>query len=122
MEICFINDQNLNENLLPSEGDMIDERAESNKLESKLRVIGYQISIIRDESYKFLISEFKLVIIFGIILSLSLLVVKGFDYKSFLIINFLYGIIVSLICAYISCTMGINECEMVIINSEYYHT
>ena len=89
MEICFINDQNLNENLLPSEGDMIDERAESNKLESKLRVIGYQISIIRDESYKFLISEFKLVIIFGIILSLSLLVVKGFDNKSFLIINFL---------------------------------
>ena len=100
------------------EEENIDDTA--NIKNKKLRIIANQISIIRDESNKFLISEFKIVVIFGLLLSLALLLVKGFNYKSFLIINFLYGLVISLFCAYISCSMGINECELVIMKSEYF--
>jgi Na+/H+-translocating membrane pyrophosphatase len=84
----------------------------------KKKLIKNQISIIKDESQKFLISEFKIILMSGILFCFLLVLIKGFESKVYLIVNILYGIIISLVCGYVSCTSGVNECELVFENSK----
>lgn len=97
---------------------LIEEKSHHSSNKEKKKIIKYQITVIHSECEKFLFSEFKIILLSGCLLCFLLLLLKGFDSKIPLILNIEYGVIISLVCGYVSCIYGAEECLIVFEKSE----
>lgn len=114
MDTYIINDVNLQEKFIKEDKQYDESLFEMNKKEKHKNLIENHISIIKEESQKYLLSEFKIVIISGLFLTFIFLLIKGYESKMFLLINFLYSLIISLISAYVACSLAVEECELIL--------
>ncbi len=114
MDNYLINDTNLQEKFIRDDKQYDENSSEIYEKEEQNKMIETQISIIKEESKKYLLSEFKIVVISGFSLTFIFLLIKGYESKMFLLINFLYSLLFSLICGYVACSLAVDECELIL--------
>ncbi len=76
------------------------------------------INQIKFECRSFLIAEFKLILMYGLIISVSFYFFGKNELGLFFIFFFLLGILLSLICAYYVTSVAVSNCEIVLNQSQ----
>jgi len=114
LDTYLINDSNLQEKFIRDDKQYDENSSEIYEKEEQNRQIETHISIIKEECKKYLLSEFKIVVISGFLLTFIFLLIKGYESKMFLLINFLYSLLFSLICGYAACSLAVDECELIL--------
>lgn len=74
---------------------------------------------IKTESRNFLISEFRLILIFSLIIAIFFYFAGKEAIAFYFVISFLIGVVISLICVYYAASIAVGNCEMVLNYAKY---